>query len=68
MTTLHLIHQLLRFARRLPIEQHPHFAFLGANDHGLLAHPAHQVERRLGSSAQRLLQDILRHALLQNFS
>jgi hypothetical protein len=68
MTALHLIHQLLGIAQPLPIEQHPHFPFLGANDHGLLAHPAHQVKRRLGFSTQRLLQNVLCHALLQDFS
>jgi hypothetical protein len=68
MMTLHPVHQFLGRFRRLAVEQHPHLAFLGADDHRLLAHPPYQVERCLRLAAQRLLQHVLRHALLQHLA
>jgi hypothetical protein len=37
----------------LTIDEHLHFTLLGANDHGLLAHPPHHVERTARLPSQR---------------
>jgi hypothetical protein len=39
--------------RFFAIDEHFHFTLLGTNDHALLAHPPHHVERTVGLSSQR---------------
>jgi len=50
----------------LAIDQHLHFTFLSPNDHGLLAHPPHHVERPVRLSAQRQFQHVLLDAALDD--
>jgi len=50
----------------LAINEHLHFALLGTNDHGLLAHPSHHVERTARLPPQRQFQHVLLHAVLDD--
>jgi len=68
MAALHLVDQFLRRLRSFPVHQHPDLPLLGADHHRLLAHPAHQVERRLGLAAQGLFQHVVGHALIQDLA
>jgi hypothetical protein len=44
-SSLQVVADLLMRSRFLAIDEHLHLALLGTNDHGLLAHPPHHVER-----------------------
>jgi hypothetical protein len=58
----HLLIRLLFLA----IDEHLHFTLLGTNDHGLLAHPAHHVERAARLSSQRQFEYVLLNAALDD--
>jgi len=45
--------------RLLTLDKHFHLPLLGADDHGLLAHPAHHVERAARLSSQGQLERVL---------
>jgi hypothetical protein len=44
----------------LAIDEHLHFPLFGTDDHGLLAHPPHHVERTARLPPQRQFQHVLR--------
>jgi hypothetical protein len=44
-SSFQVVGDLLMRLRLLAIDEHLHLALLGTNDHGLLAHPPHHVER-----------------------
>ncbi len=46
----------------LAFDQHFHLALLGPDDHGLLTHPAHHVERTARLPSQGQFQRILLNA------
>jgi hypothetical protein len=48
--------------RFFAIDEHFHFTLLGTNDHGLLAHPPHHVERAARLPPQRQLEHVLLNA------
>ena len=50
----------------LAINEHLHFALLGTDDHGLLAHPPHHVERAARLPPQRQFQHVLLNAALDD--
>jgi hypothetical protein len=52
----------------LALDQHFHLPFFSANDHGLLAHPSHHVERTARLPSQRQLQRVLLDAPLDDLS
>jgi hypothetical protein len=59
------------FPMRLPflaLDEHLHFPLLGANDHGLLAHPPHHVERTARLPSQGQLQRVLLDAPLDDLA
>ena len=54
--------------RFFAIDEHFHFTLLGTNDHGLLAHPPHHVERTVRLSSQRQFQHVLLDAALDDLA
>jgi hypothetical protein len=52
----------------LAIDEHFHFTLLGTNDHGLLAHPPHHVERTVRLPPQRQFQHVLLDAALDDLA
>ena len=54
--------------RFFAIDEHFHFTLLGTNDHGLLAHPPHHVERTVRLSSQRQFQHVLLNAALDDLA
>jgi hypothetical protein len=50
----------------LAIDEHLHLTLLGTNDHGLLAHPPHHVERAARLPSQRQFQHVLLNASLDD--
>ncbi|HME58507.1 MAG TPA: hypothetical protein VKF63_09220, partial [Terracidiphilus sp.] len=52
----------------LSIDEHFHFTLLGTNDHGLLAHPPHHVERTVRLPPQRQFQHVLLDAALDDLA
>jgi hypothetical protein len=52
----------------LPLDQHFHLALLRANDHGLLAHPSHHIERTARLPSQGQLQRVLLDAPLDDLA
>jgi hypothetical protein len=50
----------------LAINEHLHLALLGTNNHGLLAHPPHHVERTARLPSQGQFERILLHAALDD--
>ena len=55
-------------SRFLAIDEHLHLALLGTNDHGLLAHPPHHVERTARLPSQRQFQHVLLNAALDDLA
>ena len=54
--------------RFFAIDEHFHFTLLGTNDHGLLAHPPHHVERTVRLPPQRQFQHVLLDAALDDLA
>ena len=54
--------------RFFAIDEHLHFTLLGTNDHGLLAHPPHHVERTARLPSQRQFQHVLLDAALDDLA
>jgi hypothetical protein len=52
----------------LLIHHHSQLALLRAQNHRLLAHAPHHVERRLGLAPKRHLQHVVGHALLKSLA
>ena len=52
----------------LAIDEHLHLPLLGTDDHRLLAHPPHHVERAARLPAQRQFQHIVLNATLDNLA
>lgn len=52
--------------RFLALDEHLHLALLSTNDHGLLAHPPHHVERAARLPPQRQFQCVLLNAALDD--
>ena len=52
----------------LTLDEHLHFTLLGANDHGLLAHSPHHVERTVRLPPQRQFQHVLLDATLDDLA
>ena len=52
----------------LAIDEHLHLPLLGTNDHGLLAHPPHHVERTARLPSQRQFQHVLLDAALDDLA
>ena len=50
------------------LHQHFHLALLGPNDHGLLAHPPHHVERTARLPSQGQLERVLLEAPLDDLA
>jgi len=55
-------------SRFLAIDEHLHLPLLGTNDHGLLAHPPHHVERTVRLPSQRQFQHVLLDAALDDLA
>ena len=55
-------------SRFLAIDEHLHLALLGTNDHGLLPHPPHHVERTVRLPSQRQFQHVLLDAALDDLA
>jgi hypothetical protein len=55
-------------SRFLAIDEHLHLPLLGTNDHRLLAHPPHHVERAVHLPSQRQFQHIVLNAALDNLA
>jgi len=54
--------------RFLTIDEHLHLPLLGPNDHRLLAHPPHHVERTARLPSQRQFQHVLLNAALDDLA
>jgi hypothetical protein len=52
----------------LAIDEHLHLTLLGANDHGLFAHPSHHVERTAWLPSQRQFQHVVLNAALDDLA
>jgi hypothetical protein len=65
-SSFQVVDYLLLRLRFLAINEHLHFALLGTDDHGLLAHPPHHVERTARLPPQRQFQHVLLHAALDD--
>jgi hypothetical protein len=52
----------------LALDEHLHLALLGTNDHGLLAHPPHHVERAARLPSQRQFEHVLLNAALDDLA
>jgi hypothetical protein len=52
-SSFQVVDYLLLKLRFLAINEHLHFALLGTDDHGLLTHPPHHVERTARLPSQR---------------
>jgi len=52
----------------LALDEHLHLTLLGTNDHGLLAHPPHHVERTARLPPQRQFQHVLLDAALDDLA
>jgi hypothetical protein len=52
----------------LAIDEHLHLPLLSADDHGLLAHPPHQVEGTARLPSQRQFQHIVLNAALDDLT
>jgi hypothetical protein len=50
----------------LALDEHLHLTLLGTNDHGLLAHPSHPVERTARLPPQRQFEHVLLDAALDD--
>jgi hypothetical protein len=50
----------------LALDEHLHFTLFGTDDHGLLAHPPHHVERTARLPPQRQFQHVLLNAVLDD--
>jgi hypothetical protein len=61
---IEFIHQRLAGIQDLAVHPHTHPFFVRLDDHALVAHPAHQVERLHGFAAQRQFFHVGRHAPL----
>ena len=55
-------------SRFLAIDQHLHLALLRTNDHGLLAHPPHHVERAARLPSQGQFQHVVLNATLDDLA
>jgi len=55
-------------SRFFAIDEHFHFTLLGTNDHGLLAHPPHHVERTVRLPPQRQFQHVLLDAAFDDLA
>jgi len=54
--------------RFFTFDEHFHLPLLGANDHGLLAHPPHHVERTARLPSQGQLERVLLDAPLNDLA
>jgi len=52
----------------LALDEHLHLTLLGTDDHGLLAHPPHHVERTARLPPQRQFQHVLLNAALDDLA
>jgi hypothetical protein len=61
-SSFQVVDYLLMRLRFLAIDDHLHLPLLGPNDHGLLAHPPHHVERAARLPPQRQFEHVLLNA------
>ena len=55
-------------SRFFAIDEHLHLPLLGTNDHGLLTHPSHHVERTARLPPQRQFEHVLLNAALDDLA
>jgi hypothetical protein len=61
-SSFQVVADLLMGWRFLALDQHLHLALLGPNDHGLLPHPSHHIERTVRLPPQGQFQNVLLNA------
>jgi len=67
-SSFQVVDYLPRRGRFFAIDEHFHFTLLGTNDHGLLAHSPHHVERTVRLPPQRQFQHVLLDATLDDLA